>query len=263
MGRTLSVAQGAAGRNARRGERQEIVKPSEMISARPVAGRTLSLPAMKCYNLMLGVAQANNFADERYSISKKELRRSHKGNERLSTLLDELHSVVFMISGTLNGKPGLWRMSLLAPSFEEDGDEDTGNVHFRFPPELLSIIQHSEQWAILLSKAVIKFESLYALRLYEIGCLYINRQVPLLWLTPDELRRTMQVPKGAYSDWANLRRRVIDKAVAEINKLADFTVSVPEDKIRRRGRAVTKFMLLFAPKPDTASAVPAPVAADA
>ena len=247
MGRTTTVAGVVARRNAGR-SRQEIVKPSELIAARPIAGRTLSLAAAKTYNLMLGVAQQAGFADVRYSISKRELRGSHKGNERLAALLNELHSITFLIRGTLDGKPGVWRMPLLSPTFEEDGDEETGEVHYRFPTELLDIIQASGTWSLLISKAMVKFDSVYGLRLYEIGCQYANRDEPFLWLSPSELREQMQVPEDAYRDWTDLRRRVLDAAIAEVNQLAHFKVELPEASIRRHGRKVVKFLLTFSEK---------------
>jgi uncharacterized protein YcgL (UPF0745 family) len=96
---------------------------------------------------------------------------------------------------------------------------------------------------------MIGFKSLYALRLYEYGCMYHRRDEPFLWWSPDELRKAFGVPEGAYKDWANTRRAVLDAAIAEVNGLAEeFSVEMPEDKIQRRGRKVTRFCLVFKSK---------------
>jgi hypothetical protein len=249
MTKTAAVGKAVSLKNKKTGT-QTITKPSEILSAVPEKGRSLSLPAAKVYNLLLGVAQGEGFANKRYVISKKELRRSHNSNDRLSDLLKELHSLSFSVRGTLDGKSGTWWMNLLSPSFQEDGNDDTGNVHFKLPVELTAILQESNQWAILLSQIMQRFTSLYALRLYEIGCLYAKRDEPFIWMTPDELRNEFVVPEGAYGDWANMRRKVLDVAIAEVNELAEeFSVALPEDKIRRQGRKVVKFCLVFLAKP--------------
>ena len=248
MGKAVEVGKIVADKNLRR-ERQEIIKPSELVSAKPIQGRTLSLPALKAYNMMLKAAQANGYANVRYSVTKKALRRSHKGNERIAGLLDELHSVGFQVPGVLDGKKGLWRMTLLSPTFEEEGDDDTGSVHFQFPAELLEIIQESGSWSLMIEQVMVKFESVYGLRLYEIGCRHISRDKPFIWWTPEELREEMGVPKDAYQDWANLRRRVLDTAMAEVNQLAHFDVELHDKTIQRMGRKVVKFMISFNQKP--------------
>ena len=94
-----------------------------------------------------------------------------------------------------------------------------------------------------------RFTSIYALRLYELGCLYYKRDEPFLWMTVDELRSGFIVPEGAYQDWTDLRRFVLNAAIKEVNELVDeFSVEMPDDKIRRTGRKVVKFMLLFTAK---------------
>jgi hypothetical protein len=248
MPKTTEVALSTAKKNKKQ-EFQRVTKPSEIVSASPIEGKTLSLPAVKCYNLMLGIAQAAGFADQDYCISKHELRRSHKSNERLDGLLNELHSIVLeMRCNSPRGKPATLRTPLLSATIHED-DEDDGNVYFSFPPKLIKIIEESDQWSILLAQVMVGFKSLYALRLYEYGCGYYKRDEPFWWMTPDELRKSFSVPDKTYDNWAILRLKVLDAAIKEVNTLAEeFEVDLPEDKIRRHGRKVVKFCLVFKAK---------------
>jgi plasmid replication initiation protein len=73
-------------------------------------------------------------------------------------------------------------------------------------------------------------------------------------LTVSELRELLHVPNRSYQDWANLRRKTLDAAVAEVNQLAHFNVVVPDDRIRRSGRKVIGLELRFFLKPDTEAA---------
>jgi hypothetical protein len=249
MAKTTTTAKAVAHKNTT-SKAQQVCKPSEIVSAMPIKGRSLSLPAVKAYNLMLGQAQAAGFENRDYCISKRELRRSHKGNERLDGILHELHSIALeMKCTTPDGESGVLCTPLLSSTIRKDGDDDTGNVWFCFPEKLMQIIQASEQWSILLSQVMIGFKSLYALRLYEYGCMYHRRDEPFLWWSPDELRKAFGVPEGAYNDWAGVRHFVLKPALAEVNELAEeFFVEMPEDKIQRRGRKVTRFCLVFKSK---------------
>lgn len=231
---------------------EKIIKAAEVIRARPAKEKALGLSASKALNLMLGVAGGAGFEDRMYSIPKRELRRSHKGNERIPAILDELHTTLFRLETiSPRGKPAIMRAPLLTSTFDElDDQDDDSLVYFRFTPEFIAVHQDSRLWAALSGPIMIGFDSLYALRLYEIGCQMVGRHNPVLALTVPELRELLRVPHGKYRDWANLRRKTLDAAVSEVNQLADFDVIVPEDRIRRSGRKIISLELRFLAKRD-------------
>ena len=69
--------------------------------------------------------------------------------------------------------------------------------------------------------------------------------------SPADLRAILGVPEDAYRDWTDLRRRVLDAAIAEVNQLAPFVVSIPErGGIKRQGRKVLWIRLEFWEKQD-------------
>jgi plasmid replication initiation protein len=78
----------------------------------------------------------------------------------------------------------------------------------------------------------------------------VGRHNPVLALTVPELRELLRVPQGKYRDWTDVRRFTLDKAIAEINQLADFDVILPEERIRRSGRKVISLELRFLAKRD-------------
>jgi hypothetical protein len=229
---------------------EKIIKAAEVIQAKPARDKALGLSASKALNLMLGVAGGAGFEDRMYSIPKKELRRSHKGNERIPAILDELHTTLFRLETVSpRGKPAIMRAALLTSTFDElDDQDDDSLIYFRFTPEFLAVHRDSRLWAALSGPIMIGFDSLYALRLYEIGCQMVGRHNPVLPLTVPEFRELLRVPQGKYRDWTDLRRFTLDKAIAEINQLADFDVIAPEERIRRNGRKVVSLELRFLAK---------------
>jgi Initiator Replication protein len=229
---------------------EKIIKAAEVIQARPAREKALGLAASKALNLMLGVAGGSGFEDKMYSLPKKELRRSHKSNEHIPNILDELHTTLFRLETVSpRGKPAIMRAPLLTSTFDElDDQDDNSLVYFRFTSEFLAVHRDSRLWAAISGPIMIGFDSLYALRLYEIGCQMVGRHNPVLALTVPELRELLRVPSGKYRDWTDLRRKTLDAAVSEINQLADFNVLVPEDRIRRSGRKIISLELRFMAK---------------
>jgi hypothetical protein len=235
---------------------EKIIKAAELIWARPAKGRSLGLAASKTLNLMLGVAGSDGFQDRMYSIPKKDIRRSHKSNEHIPGILEELHTTLFRLETVSpRGKPAVFTAPLLSSTIVEiDDQDDDALIYFQFTPAFIAIHKDSRLWAALSGPIMIRFDSAYALRLYEIGCQLVGRHDPTMRLTVPELRELLQVPAAKYTDWANLRRKTLDAAVAEVNQLAPFVVTVPEDRIRRSGRKIVGLELRFFLKPDDEAA---------
>jgi len=101
---------------------------------------------------------------------------------------------------------------------------------------------------------MVKVTSTYALKLYEIGMQRYQMDYPSLELDVDTLRKLLNVPEGAYKDFGILRTRTIDRAMAEVNQLAPFRVSMPDEKIKRLGRKVTRVTLEFLAKDEDEAA---------
>lgn len=197
---------------------------------------------------MILTAGGDAWEDRPHRMRKADIRRGHKGNERITDMLQELHRTLFAIDDrSWRGKKATTLFSLISRSreeTEEDGGE-AGWIEWEFTPDARQLIQASETYAVLNRQAVLGFRSNYALKLYEIGALRLHRRQATWKGDMAALRAVLGIPPDVYADFAQLRRKVLEKAKAEIDQLAHFRVDWKET---RKGRAVTEIEFRFEPK---------------
>lgn len=242
-GRAMRVA---AALQAKGGD--EFAKPGSIIEVKFVKGESLSLTASRLLALMILTAGGDAWEDRPHRMRKADIRRGHKGNERISDMLEELHRTLFAVDEkSWRGKKATLRFSLISRSreeTEEDGGE-AGWIEWEFTPDARKLIQASETYAVLNRQAVLGFRSSYALKLYELGALRLHRRHSSWKGDMQSLRAALGIPPDVYTDFAQLRRKVLEKAKAEIDQLAHFRV---EWKEIRKGRTVTELEFRFEPK---------------
>ena len=243
-GRAMRVA---AALQAKGGE--EFAKPGSIVEIKFVKGQSLSLTASRLLALMILTAGGDAWQDRPHRMRKADIRRGHKGNERISDMLEELHRTLFAIDDrSWRGKKATLRISLISSSLEEAEDTDgaeAGWIEWEFTPDARKLIQESESYAVLNRQAVLGFRSSYALKLYEIGSLRLHRRQSTWKGDMAALRAALGISPEVYKDFAQLRRKVLEKAKAEIDQLAHFRV---EWKEIRQGRTVTEIEFRFEPK---------------
>ncbi|MBK3799705.1 RepB family plasmid replication initiator protein [Azospirillum brasilense] len=229
---------------------KHLIKAAEAVYSYPANGARLSLPAQKMLNFMIHLAGSQNFANRLYRLPKRVVRGNHKGNERIFDALKEIFDSSLVVIGPFRGRRSRAELRILSSYVrpEEEDDTDAADIHFQFTDAFLEIQRTSQLWAKLSGPAMVKVTSTYALKLYEIGMQRYQMDYPSLELDIDTLRKLLNVPDGAYKDFGILRTRTIDRAIAEVNHLAPFRVSMPEDKIKRRGRKIEAVTLDFAAK---------------
>lgn len=242
-GRAMRVA---AALKAKGGD--EFAKPGSIIEVKFVKGESLSLTASRLLALMILTAGGDAWEDRPHRMRKADIRRGHKGNERISDMLEELHRTLFAVDDrSWRGKKATTRFSLISRSreeTEEDGGE-AGWIEWEFTPDARKLIQASETYAVLNRQAVLGFRSSYALKLYELGALRLHRRQATWKGDMQSLRAALGIPPEVYGDFAQLRRKVLEKAKAEIDQLAHFRVEWREI---RQGRTVTELEFRFEPK---------------
>jgi hypothetical protein len=231
---------------ARDGE--DFAKPGNLVEVRFVRGQSLSLTAARLLALMILTAGGDGWQPMAHKMRKSEIRRGHKGNERISDMLEELHRTLFAIDDlSWRGRKATKRFALIQSSreeAEEDGGEG-GWIEWEFTPDARRLIRESETYAVLNRQAVLGFRSSYALRLYEMGALRLHRRQSAWRADMTAVRAAFGIAPELYKDFAQLRRKVLDKAKAEIDHLAHFTVDWREI---RRGRAIVELEFRFHPK---------------
>ena len=242
-GRAMRVA---AALRAKGGE--EFAKPGNIIEVKFVKGESLSLTASRLLALMILAAGGDAWEDKPHRMRKADIRRGHKGNERITDMLQELHRTLFAVDDkSWRGKKATTLFSLISRSreeTEEDGGE-AGWIEWEFTPDARKLIQASETYAVLNRQAVLGFRSNYALRLYELGALRLHRRQATWRGDMTALRAALGVPPEVYTDFAQLRRKVLEKAKGEIDQLAHFRVEWREI---RQGRTVSEIEFRFEPK---------------
>lgn len=251
-GRAMRVAHAL---EARAGD--EFAKPGNLVEVRFVKGQSLSLTAARLLALMILTAGGDAWEPVAHRMRKADIRRGHKGNERISDMLEELHRTLFAVDDlSWRGRKATKRFSLIQSSREEIEDDgaEAGWIEWEFTPDARRLIRESETYAVLNRQAVLGFRSSYALRLYEMGALRLYRRQSVWRADMTAIRAAFGIAPELYKDFAQLRRKVLEKAKAEIDNLAHFTVEWREV---RRGRTVIEIEFTFHPK-----ATPAQISAD-
>lgn len=243
VGRAMRVARAL---QAKKGD--DFAKPGNLVEVRFVKGQSLSLTSSRLLALMIITAGGDAWRDIPHRMRKAEIRRGHKGNERIDEMLEELHRTLFAVDDkSWRGRKATKRFSLILSSraeVEEDGGE-RGWIEWEFTPDARRLIQESQTYAVMNRQAVLGFRSSYALRLYEMGALRIHRRQPVWKGDMAALRAALGIPPEVYKDFAQLRRKVLQTAKAEIDQLAHFTVDWREI---RQGRAIAELEFTFRPK---------------
>lgn len=226
----------------------EFAKPGHLVEVKFVRGQSLSLTAARLLALMILTAGGDAWQPIAHKMRKTDIRRGHKGNERIADMLEELHRTLFAIDDlSWRGRKATKRFALIQSSreeVEEDGGE-SGWIEWEFTPDARRLIRESETYAVLNRQAVLGFRSSYALRLYEMGALRIHRRQSVWRGDMMALRAAFGIAPELYGDFAQLRRKVLDRAKAEIDQLAHFTVEWREI---RRGRAIVEVEFHFRAK---------------
>lgn len=75
---------------------------------------------------------------------------------------------------------------------------------------------------------LIKFTSQYAERLYEVLKAFAYK--PLVDFDLDDLRKRLAVPANQYPNYNNLKKRVLEPAIADICEYTDIDVSIKEQR---------------------------------
>ena len=225
----------------------EFAKPGNLVEVKFVKGQSLSLTSSRLLALMILTAGGDAWQAMPHKMRKADIRRGHKGNERISEMLEELHRTLFAVDDlSWRGRKATKRFSLIQSSREETDDEgESGWIEWEFTPDARRLIRESETYAVLNRQAVLGFRSSYGLRLYELGALRIHRRHTTWRGDMVALRSVFGIAPELYKDFAQLRRKVLDRAKAEIDQLAHFTVEWREI---RRGRTVAEIEFTFLPK---------------
>lgn len=221
-----------------------IIKPRELVDIIEIT--PLNRAETILYNQLLAHAWNNIAASKVHKIRKAVLRGSHDSNDRLNEAFDTLMGAWAKIRAKdpQTGEMATFRVHLLGTNKVEDKGD--GYFYYTFPPDLLAIISQSNAWATLKSHIMYSLRSKYSIRLYEMIERRIGLHKQFEELAIDEFRGLLGVPEGKLPRYADFNKHCLQPALAEVNQLTDFVVSVAAVK---KGRTVEKLILHWTRKP--------------
>lgn len=249
MGKTVQVAADRAY------DQTKTVLPAEM--ARGVYMRNApSLRALKLMHLMLATAGGRMAEDVRHEMCLSDIRRiegmAHHDRESLKPLFEELRAAVLTYDD-----PEAMRYTiggLLDQAVVDYRHELSGNVlvSWFFGRMFRDMAAKSNHWAILDRQTVFHLGSKYSVLLFQhIASLAGMDRISAKTFTIPELRSLLAVPEGKLERFADLNRRALQPAIAEINQLSRLILTATPRKV---GRTVASIEIAWAVKDDPSEA---------
>ena len=212
--------------------------------------KALSLRAQKVWHLLVKAAGVKLADDAVHSAPLSDLYQSGLGHmtlaERVETLRELQTTLVEVLVPSLRVKGRMRIISGALLSYVSRDEDDRGELEWAFSKALRVVFTNSEHWAVLSKRAVMAFESRYALRLYEIISLRsgLNHKTDEVF-DLETLRTRLGVPIGKLGRWQDVKVRALDPAIAEVNQLAGFKLSYEPIK---KGRSVAAVRLSWGEK---------------
>lgn len=121
-------------------------------------------------------------------------------------------------------------------------EPDSGIVYMRFTSDVVPLITRLEShFTSYEIDKVANLTSIYAIRLYELIIQWRDNGVTQRYKI-DDLRQKLGVEPEQYSTMSNLKAKVIDRAIKQINKHTDITVKYEQHKT---GRKITDMSFKF------------------
>ena len=131
--------------------------------------------------------------------------------------------------------------------------DDTATVEIIFAPAVVPLITRlEEQFTQYDIEQISGLSSAYAVRMYELLiCWRSTGKTPIIEL--EEFRKRIGVLDTEYTRTDNLKMRVIELALKQINEHTDITASYEQHK---KGRVITGFSFKFKQKKKNSDAIP-------
>lgn len=135
-----------------------------------------------------------------------------------------------------------WDASVLVSSIRVED----GKVFIELPKMLREKLIENKQYIKINLALQNKFTSKYSLIIYEL-CKEFYREKELIgetiWLNLNNFKQLIGIEKGDYADIRDMKKRVIDKAIKEINEFSDIQIKIDYKKEKRRITEI-KFKIL-------------------
>lgn len=218
-----------------------------MVQMRFPSGGRMSLRGAKLFHLLIQIAGVKIVDPVQHMVTLASLNETfHVSVSELIELVEELHTTTLSLRLTdSRGRRFTKSGSILSDVEREEEAETQAELRFEFSPTMRRVIANSTHWAVISRRAVLAFESRYALRLYTILSLRAGLRKTSEEFSLDDLRELLGVPYGRLERWQDLKTWAIEPAVSEVNHLSGIHAAYTPIK---RGRRVVGIELAWGVK---------------
>ena len=232
-------------------EKLRVTKANQLIEATLIESSVkLALNDQKIVLSIISQLSPDDDKLKEYSLTVSELSSmtkvdSNRLYEDLDRICKRLTSSSVRIVEPDNPKGFLYTTWFSVASY----NPSEGCVDFVISPALKPyLIQLQSSFTSYYLNQVIRMNSVYSIRMYELLKHYLNaskRTAAIREITVQELREKIGVPEGKYSLFSNFRKFVIEKSQAELEEKSDLSFDF---ELIRRGRSVhsIKFTMFHA-----------------
>jgi hypothetical protein len=218
----------------------EMLKPKELIELRRTG--VLTLQDRRVFNTLVENAWGPELGKggHWFEIATGDLRDDTDRNTRLQDSIEKLmQTVCVVVVEEEDGKQFELRTSLLSAN-KLQIDTNRGIFRYKFTEELSALLKDSTIFAKLDKETMRSFRSKYAFSLYEAVARRIRMRAFMEELSVEDLRELLGVEEGKLTNYRNLNLRAIQPALAEVNAISDFAVSIMPKK---KGNKVVSFLM--------------------
>ncbi|MRR07683.1 MAG: RepB family plasmid replication initiator protein, partial [Deltaproteobacteria bacterium] len=167
-----------------------------------------------------------------YSLPLAKLRNvariQIKDSKHIQESLKELMSIVVDYNILGKDKQEEWGAFTLLSEVKVT----SGEVYYAFPPSIKNALLNPRMYARINIAITRGLSSKYSLALYEVARDYVNVSIP--HMTIKTFRNLMGLDEGQYENFPDLRRRVIEPAIDEINLKTDLGIELEYIKDGRK-----------------------------
>jgi hypothetical protein len=226
---------------------REAIKPAELIQI--TGHHELTLNARRAITILWYNAHMQGVEEGRdYTIEIDDLKPDgHKGYEMVEEAIEALMRTIL----TMRLPDGRTRrVQFLGGNDLDDPGRKAGVLAYSFDKRLIDILKDSTIWGKIALPVLMAFTSRYAVSLYENLAQFSNLSLKQHQdYSLDAFREILGVTPGRYKTFGELNKHVIKPAVAEVNALAPFSVSVLPVK---QGKKVVQIKVGWMAKTSTA-----------
>lgn len=228
MGRNVTTV----GQEKKEGKR-ELKKHAATIHC----SNTLTLLQRKITNALLYHAYNELMQKDEHEITVKQLCRliGYQGNNH-AAIKEALKALISTVIewNVINDETGAenWTASSIIASVSLEGPM----CYYAYSPRMKQLLHSPSMFGKIDLVIQSKFRSSYGLAVYE-NCIRYRGLPHTKWFDMETFKKLMGVPAGKYGIFRDFKRRVLDKAIDEVNMYSDLLI---EAEYIKEGRKVAK-----------------------